>query len=73
MHISEEHFVKFKVLMKEQVGEKKYNEMTEQQLLESATKLLKLVKIVYRHKDSKVVGAGFAPATVPVSGECSTN
>ena len=73
MYISEEHFAKFKVLMKEQVGEEKYNKMTEQQLLESATKLLKLVEIVYRHKDSKVVGAGFAPAAAPVSVECSTS
>jgi len=54
MYISEEHFAKFKVLMKEQVGEEEYSKMTEGQLLESATKLITLMEIVYRHKDPKV-------------------
>lgn len=50
MLISNEHFTKFKELYKEELGEESYNKMTEQQLLESATKLLKLVEIVYKNK-----------------------
>ena len=53
MLISGKHFTEFKRLYREEFGEKTYNKMTEQQLLESATKLLKLVKIVYKHTDSQ--------------------
>jgi hypothetical protein len=48
MQISEKDFLKFKELYKKEFGEEAYNKMTEQQLLESATKLLTLVKIVYQ-------------------------
>ena len=51
MHISEEHFAKFKVLMKEQVGEEEYSKMTEGQLFESATKLITLMEIVYKNQN----------------------
>ena len=53
MLISDKHFAEFKRLYKEEFGDEAYNKMTEQQLLESATKLLRLVEIVYRHKDSQ--------------------
>lgn len=53
MLISDEQFKKFKKLYKEEFGEEKYNKMTEQQLLESATKLLKLVEIVYKPIESQ--------------------
>ncbi len=48
MLISDKHFAEFKRLYKEEFGDEAYNKMTEQQLLESATKLLRLVEIVYR-------------------------
>ena len=50
MLISNEHFTKFKEIYKEEFGKEAYNKMTEQQLLESATKLLRLVEIVYKHQ-----------------------
>ena len=48
MQISDKHFLEFKELMKEKVGEEAYSQITEQELLESATKLLTLVRIVYK-------------------------
>ena len=51
MHISDEHFSKFNELMKEEVGEEKYNKMTEQELFESATKLVTLVETVYKYQN----------------------
>jgi hypothetical protein len=54
MTLSEEQFSQFKKLYKEEFGEEAYNRMTEQQLLESATKLLRLVKIVYRPDNGPV-------------------
>lgn len=48
MKISEKDFIKFKEIYRAEFGEEEYNKMTEQQLLESATKLLTLVKIVYQ-------------------------
>lgn len=47
MLISDEHFAKFKAIYKEEFGEEAYNKMTEQQLLESAIKLITLMKAVY--------------------------
>lgn len=52
MKISEKHFLEFKKLCKEEFGEEAYNKMTEQQLLESATKLVTLMEVVYRHQNS---------------------
>ncbi len=48
MHISNKHFLKFKELMKEKVGEEEYNKLTEQELLNSAIALVTLVKAVYQ-------------------------
>jgi hypothetical protein len=50
MLISDKNFIKFKELCKEEFGEEAYSKMTEQQLLESATKLVRLVEILYRPK-----------------------
>ena len=52
MLISHENFIKFKELYKEEFGEEEYNKMTEQQLFESATKLITLMRVVYKHTDS---------------------
>lgn len=49
MQISDKHFLKFKELMKEKVGEEEYNKLTEQELLNSAIALVTLVKAVYQH------------------------
>lgn len=48
MQISEKHFLEFKELMREEVGEEAYNKMTEQELLASATALITLMKAVYK-------------------------
>lgn len=48
MFISDKHFAEFKRIYKEEFGEEKYNKLTDQQLLESATKLITLMKIVYK-------------------------
>lgn len=48
MHISDKHFLKFKELMKEKVGEEEFSKMTEQELLHSAIALVTLVKAVYK-------------------------
>lgn len=48
MLIPEKHFLKFKKLMRETVGEEAYNKMTEQELLASAIALITLVKAVYK-------------------------
>ncbi|MCC7004974.1 hypothetical protein IT397_03600 [Candidatus Nomurabacteria bacterium] len=48
MQISDKHFLKFKELVREKVGEEAYSKMTEQELLESAIKLVNLVRIVYQ-------------------------
>jgi len=50
MLISDKHFAGFKELYKKEFGEEEYNKKTEQQLLESATKLLRLIEIVYKHQ-----------------------
>lgn len=48
MQISDKHFLKFKELMREKVGDEAYDKMTEQELLESAIRLVNLVKVVYQ-------------------------
>lgn len=48
MIISPEMFEEFKKLMREHVGEERFSQMSEQELLHSATSLLNLVKAVYR-------------------------
>lgn len=48
MQISDKHFLEFKELMREKVGEEAYSKMTEQELLASATALITLMKVVYR-------------------------
>lgn len=50
MHISDEQFTKFKQIYKEEFGEEEYNKKTEQQLLESATKLVNLIEILYKQQ-----------------------
>lgn len=47
MLISDEQFSDFKKLFREEFGEEEYNKKTDQQLYESAIKLITLVKIVY--------------------------
>ena len=51
MHISDKHFARFKELTREKVGEEKYNQMTEQELFESAIKLITLVEAVYKYNN----------------------
>ena len=53
MHISDEHFVEFKRIYKEEFGEEEFNKRTEQELFESATKLITLVEVVYRHQNKE--------------------
>ncbi len=48
MLISEKHLSDFKVLLKDKIGEEEFNKLSEQDILDSATKLLTLVKIVYQ-------------------------
>lgn len=48
MQISDKHFLEFKELMREKVGDEAYSKMTEQELLESAIKLITLVRAVYK-------------------------
>lgn len=48
MQISEKHFLEFKELVREEIGEEKYSKMTEQELLASATALITLIKAVYK-------------------------
>lgn len=48
MNISEKHLNEFKELLKDKIGEEEFSKLSEQDILESATKLLTLVKIVYR-------------------------
>jgi|GEM_PF-815461 len=48
MQISDKHFLEFKELMREKVGDEAYSKMTEQELFDSAIKLITLVKIVYK-------------------------
>jgi len=53
MLISEKHLNEFKVLLKNKMGEKEFNKLSEQDILDSATKLLTLVKIVYQPMTQK--------------------
>lgn len=46
--IKKKYFEKFKKLYREEFGEEKFNEMTEQQLFESAMALVTLVEAVYK-------------------------
>lgn len=48
MTISPEMFEGFKVLMREKVGEEKFSQISEQELLNSAISLLNLVEAVYQ-------------------------
>ena len=48
MQISEKRFAEFKELMRKKVGEEKYDKMTEQELLASATALVTLMKAIYK-------------------------
>jgi hypothetical protein len=50
MIISDKHFAEFKEIYKKEFSEEEFNKKTEQQLLESATKLVRLVEILYRPK-----------------------
>ena len=49
IQISEKYFLKFKELMRKKVGEEEYNKMIEQELFDSATKLITLMGAVERH------------------------
>lgn len=53
--ISEKYFNKFKALMLKKVGRKKFDKMSEQELLSSATALLTLVGAVYKYKSNKEI------------------
>lgn len=53
VNISDKHFAEYKRLYRKEFGEEAYNKMTEQQLFESATKLVRLVEIVYKHTNSQ--------------------
>jgi len=53
MHISEEHFMEFKRIFKEEFGEEEFNKMSNEQLYEEAVRLISLMEAVYRHKNSK--------------------
>jgi hypothetical protein len=46
MEIPQKSFTEFKELMRRKVGDSEYSKMTEQELYESAQKLLRLVEIV---------------------------
>ena len=48
IQIFEKYFDKFKELTRKKVGEEKYSKMTEQDLLNSATALITLLKAVYQ-------------------------
>lgn len=52
MQIPEKYFTEFKELYKKEFGEEEYVKMTEQQLLESATKLVTLMEVVYKYQNS---------------------
>lgn len=53
MLISEKDLNKFKELMKEKKGKEEFNKLSEQDILDSAIKLLTLVKIVYQPMTQK--------------------
>ena len=53
IQISEKHFHKFKELMRKEVGDEKYNKMTEQELFSSATALVTLVGAVCKYKNEE--------------------
>lgn len=48
MQIPEKHFLKFKELMREKLGDEEYSKLTEQELLHSAISLVTLMKAVYQ-------------------------
>lgn len=48
MTISDEQFLKFKEIYKEECGEEEFNKKTDQHLFESAIKLVNLMKIIYK-------------------------
>ncbi len=48
MQISDKHFLKFKELMREKVGDEAYSKMTEQELLASAIALVTLMNAIYK-------------------------
>lgn len=48
VEISEKYFQEFKELTKKKIGEEAYNKMTEQELLETAMKLITLVRTIYQ-------------------------
>ncbi len=54
MQISEKHFAEFKRLYKEEF-EEEYNKMSEQELMDSAVKLVTLIKTVYEHPEVQQV------------------
>ncbi len=51
--ITDKDFKKFKELMKNKVGEEKYNKMTEQELFASATALITLMSAIVRSINKK--------------------
>jgi hypothetical protein len=48
MEINEEYFTRFKELTRKKLGDEAYEKMTEQELFDIATKLVVLVKAVYK-------------------------
>lgn len=52
MRIPEDSFAEFKELMRKHVGDEEYAKMTDQELYESAQKLLRLVQIVESEANS---------------------
>lgn len=51
--ISDKHFLKFKELTREDLGEEKYSKMTEQELFASFTALITLMETVYQYNNRK--------------------
>jgi len=48
MLISEKYLNEFRELLKKKMGEEEFNKMSEQEILDSAMKLITLVKAVYQ-------------------------
>lgn len=51
MQILEEHFNRFKEIYKEEFGEDEFNKMTEEELRDSAMRLVTFMEAVYKHKN----------------------
>ena len=55
MQIPAQHFEEFKRLMRKHYGDEEVDQMTEQELLEQATKLVRLVEIVHTPPNSESI------------------